>query len=65
MCSINKLYIYHIVQYSAKDMDRTTKKLLFYYWHGQVTSLLKSVQTSSGAHPASYSMGTEELLLQA
>ena len=58
------MYIYHIVQYSAQDMDRTTKKLLFYYCHGQVTSLLKSVQASSGAHPASYSVGNEELFLQ-
>ena len=59
------IQVKYAVQYSVQDMDRTTKKLLFYYWHGQVTSLLKSAQTSSEAHPASYSMGIEELFLQA
>jgi hypothetical protein len=29
----------------------------FYSWHGKVFSLIHSVQTGSGAHPVSYTMG--------
>jgi hypothetical protein len=35
------------------------QRLGFDSWHGQDFPLLQSVQTSSGAHPASYPMGNE------
>jgi hypothetical protein len=50
--SIYKLGYYSM--YSDYVIEWTSKKLWFDFWQGQ------NMQTGSGAHPASFSVGTEE-----